>query len=112
MIFGWRHSKTELRASIRTRRRRRARIQRAVASKRAVMAALDPSEDGPVRPKPVDRSGPVAPPVSGAGGRRYQVVELGPALFGVRVDRRVVSTHGTAGEANRCIELMEENRKC
>lgn len=105
-----RHSRTELRASIRTRRRWRARTRRAAASKRAVLAALDPSEEGPVRPRPVERSGPVAPPVTGAKGRRYQVVELGPAQFGVRVNRRLVSQHATAAEANRCIELMEENR--
>ncbi len=109
-MFGPRYSKTELRAGIRARRRLRARVRRAAASKRAVLAALDPSEDGPVRPKPVERSGPVAPPVTGAGGRRYQVVELGPARFGVRVNRRLVSEHATAAEANRCIELMEENR--
>ena len=109
-MFRWRHSKSELRASIRTRRRWHARSRRAAASKRAVLAALDPSEEGPVRPKPVERSGPVAPPVYGVRGRRYQVVELGPGRYGVRVGRRIVSCHATPAEADRCIELMEENR--
>jgi hypothetical protein len=109
-MFGWNRSRSDLQAGIRSRRRRRARARRAAASKRAVLAALDPSEEGPVRPKPVARSGPAAPPVYGARGRRYQVVELGPGRFGVRVGRRVVSCHATAAEANRCIALMEENR--
>ena len=47
-MFGRRYSKTELRAGIRARRRLRARVRRAAASKRAVLAALDPSEDGPL----------------------------------------------------------------
>lgn len=109
-MFRLRHTKTELRANIRTRRRWKARSRRAAASKRAVLAALDPSEEGPVRPTPVERTGPVAPPVHGKRGRRYQVVEIGDGTFGLRVDRRIVSRHATAAEANRCIQLMEENR--
>ena len=109
-MFWQRHTKSELRASIRTRRRWRARARRAATSKRALLAALNPSEEGPVRPTPVERTGPVAPPVYGRRGRGYQVVELGDGTYGVRVDRRVVSRHATAAEANRCIELMEENR--
>lgn len=105
-----RHSKTELRATIRSRRRWNARARRAAASKRAVLAALDSSEEGPVRPAPVERSGAVAPPVLGKRGRRYQVIDLGDRTFGVRVDRHVLSRHNTAAEAKRCIELMEENR--
>lgn len=105
-----RRNKTELRASIRTRRRWKARSNRAARSKRALLAALDPSEEGPVRPKPVDRTGPVGPPVYGRGGRRYQIVDLGDGRFALNVDRRVVSHHATAAEAKRCIELMEENR--
>ena len=109
-MFRYRHTKTELRASIRTRRRWKSRARRAAASKRAVLAALDPSEDGPVRPASVERTGPVAPPVPGKRGRRYQVTELEDGTYGVRVDRRLVSRHTTVAEANRCIELMEENR--
>ncbi len=110
MRFGWNHSKPELRDSIRSRRRRRSRARRAARSKRAVFAALDPSEQGPARPKPVERTGPVSPPVHGANGRRYQIVELPDRRFGVRVGRRLVSEHASAGEAKRCIELMEEDR--
>jgi hypothetical protein len=109
-MFRWRHSKTELRASIRTRRRWAARSRRAARSKRALLAALDHRDEGPGRPNPVERTGPVGPPTYGKSGRRYQVVDLGGGVFGVRVDRRIVSHHATAGEANRCIELMEENR--
>ncbi len=110
MSFWHRPTKSELRGSIRTRRRWKARSRRAAASKRAVLAALDPSEEGPVRPAPVERTGPLSPPVNGTRGRRYQVVELGEGTYGVRVDRRLVSRHATPAEANRCIELMEEGR--
>jgi hypothetical protein len=38
------------------------------------------------------------------------VIALGDGVFGLKVGHRVVSHHHTEAEANRCIELMEENR--
>jgi len=105
-----RRSKPELAGSIRSRRRARARRRRWVLTYRATRGALDPTEQGRPRPRPVERSGPVSPARAGAKGRRYQVVALGDGVFGVRVGQRVVSHHRSPEEANRCIELMEENR--
>ncbi len=109
-MFRWRHSKSELRASVRKRRRWKARSRRAARSKRALLATIDPATENPGRPPSVDRTGPVGPPTHGKRGRRYEVIDLGGGVFGLRVDRRIVSHHATAAEANRCIELMEENR--
>ena len=105
-----RRAKAQLREDIRSRRRARARRRSWVLTWRTTRYALDASEEGPNRPQPVERTGPVSPPRHGIGGRKYQVIALGDGLFGLKVGHRVVSHHQTPEEANRCIELMEENR--
>lgn len=105
-----RRAKAQLREDIRSRRRALARRRRWVLTWRATRYALDATEEGPNRPRPVERTGPVAPPRHGARGRRYQVIALDDGVIGLKVDHRIVSHHRTAEEANRCMELMEENR--
>lgn len=105
-----RRAKAQLREDIRSRRQARARRRRWVLTWRATRYALDVNEEGPGRPTPVKRTGPVAPPRYGSGGRRYQVIALGDGVFGLKVGQRIVSHHQTPEEANRCIELMEESR--